>query len=119
MRLFGIIRVQFRSHTRMSTFSQMKDMYKIQREAKRIKKELKNVHVEAEASGVKVVVTAEQEIVSIEIGEDVPRDRIPALTIDAMNRALKKAQVVAAERMQVIMQQMGMPTGGLPGGTDE
>ena len=45
MRLFGIIRVQFRSHTRMSTFSQMKDMYKIQREAKRIKKELKNVHV--------------------------------------------------------------------------
>lgn len=97
----------------MSTFSQMKDMYKIQREAKRIKKELKNVHVEAEASGVKVVVTAEQEIVSIEIAEDVPRDRIPALTIDAMNRALKKAQVVAAERMQVIMQQMGMPTGDL------
>lgn len=91
----------------------MKDMYKIQREAKRIKKELKNVHVEAEASGVKVVVTAEQEIVSIEIAEDVPRDRIPALTIDAMNRALKKAQVVAAERMQVIMQQMGMPTGDL------
>lgn len=95
----------------MPSFSQMKDMYKIQRDAKRIKKELKHVHVEAEASGVKVVVTAEQEIISIEIGQEVPRDQIPALIKDAMNRALKKAQVVAAERMQVIMQQMGMPTG--------
>jgi len=97
----------------MPSLSQVKDMYRIQKEAKRIKKELKNVHVEAEASGVKVIVTAEQEIVSIEIGETVPREQIASLIKDAMNRALKKAQVVAAERMQVIMKQMGMPTGDL------
>jgi DNA-binding protein YbaB len=95
----------------MPSFSQMKDLYKIQREAKRIKKELKNIHVEAEASGVKVVVNAEQEVISITIAQDVPMDRLPALLIDALNRALKKAQVVAAERMQGVMQQMGLPTG--------
>lgn len=83
----------------------------MQRDAKRIKKELKSIHVEAEAEGVLVVVTAEQEIVSITIADDVPRERIGTLVMDAMNRALKKAQVVAAERMQGIMKQMGIPTG--------
>ena len=47
----------------------MRDMYRIQREAKRIRKELKQIHVEAESDGVKVIVTAEQEIVAIDIPE--------------------------------------------------
>lgn len=95
----------------MPSFGQMKDMYKLQREAKRIRKELASVHVEAEAGGVKVVVSAEQEVVSVFIGPEVDREKIPALLKDALNRALKKAQVVAAERMQGVMAQMGMPTG--------
>ena len=95
----------------MISFKQAKDMFKMQRDAKRVKKELKQIHVEAEAEGVLVVVTAEQDIVSITIDESVPRERIGSLVMDAMNRALKKAQVVAAERMQGIMQQMGIPTG--------
>jgi DNA-binding protein YbaB len=95
----------------MISFGQAKDMFRLQREAKRVKKELKNIHVEAEASGVKVVVTAEMEIVSVEIAPEVPRERIPALLIDALNRAMKKAQVISAERMQGIMGEMGLPTG--------
>lgn len=103
----------------------MKDMYKLQRDAKRIKKELKNVHVEAEAGPasslggytVKVVVSAEQDIVEIQIAPEAQNDRISPLLVDALNRALKKAQVIAAERMQVIMKQMGMPTGDM--GADE
>lgn len=92
----------------MPSFSQIKDMYKMQRDAKRVKKELKNIHVEAEASGVKVVVAADQEIVAIHISEEVARERIPELLIDALNRAMKKAQVIAAEHMQGIMGQMGL-----------
>lgn len=83
-------------------------MFRIQREAKRIKKELKSIHVEAEASGVKVVVSAEQEVVSITIDPSVPRESVPALLIDALNRAFKKAQLVSAEKMKGIMAQMGM-----------
>jgi DNA-binding protein YbaB len=97
----------------MPSFGQMKDLYKIQRDAKRVKKELKNIHVEAEADGVKVVVSADQEIVEMTIADDVPRDQIGPRAIDALNRANKKAQLVAAERMQGIMQQMGLPAGGL------
>ena len=80
----------------------------MQRDAKRVKKELKNIHVEAEASGVKVVVAADQEIVAIHISDEVQRERVPELLIDALNRAMKKAQVIAAEHMQGIMGQMGL-----------
>ena len=83
-------------------------MYRIQREAKRVRKDLSKIHIEAEASGVKVVVTAEQEVVSIEIADSVDRARLPELLKDALNRALKKAQVVAAEKMQGIMGEMGL-----------
>lgn len=92
----------------MTSFKQAKDMFKLQKEAKRIKKELKNIHVEAEAEGVVVTVNAEQEIISITIADDVSRERIPALLKDALNRSLKKAQIVATEKMQGVMSQMGM-----------
>lgn len=95
----------------MISFSQAKDMFKLQRDAKRIRKELKNIHVEAEAEGVKVIVTAEQEIVEITIAPEVARERIPALLKDALNRAMKKAQIISAERMQGLMGEMGLPTG--------
>ena len=94
----------------MPSFSQMRDMFKAQKEAKKAKKELRGIHVEAEAEGVKVVVSGEQEILSIEIAPDVDRDRLPELLRDALNRALKKAQVVASEKMQGVMSAMGMPT---------
>lgn len=104
----------------MVSFSQAKDMFKLQRDAKRIKKELKNIHVEAEASAssfgggtgmVKVVVSAEQEIVSIDIDEGVPHGSIGPMVKDALNRAMKKAQIISAERMQALMGEMGLPTG--------
>ena len=90
----------------------MKDMFKLQREAKRVKKELKNVHVEAESQGVKVVVDGEMEIVEVTVDPSVSMEKVAALFMDAANRALKKAQVVAAERMQSVMGQMGFPTQG-------
>jgi len=101
----------------MTSLSQAKDMFKLQKQAKKIKKELKNIHVEAEAEGVEVVVNAEQEVISITISEDVSRERIPALLKDALNRAMKKAQIVAAEKMQAVMGQMGMgaPDAGMKG----
>ncbi len=99
----------------MTSFSQARDMFRMQREAKRIKKELASIHVEAEAgdmnAGVKVVVSAEMEIVSIEVYPGTPIERVGALLKDALNRAMKKAQVVSSEKMQGLMGEMGMATG--------
>lgn len=91
-------------------------MFRIQREAKRIKKELKNIHVEAEAEGVRVVVNGEQEVVEVAIDEHTQREKMPALLKDALNRAMKKAQLVASEKMQGVMGEMGL--GGMGGGQD-
>jgi DNA-binding protein YbaB len=94
----------------MPSFKQARDLFRLQKEAKKIKKELKNIHVEAEASGVKVVVSGEQTILQIIIDPSVDVAQLPALLIDALNRALKKAQVVSSERMQSIMGEMGLST---------
>jgi DNA-binding protein YbaB len=89
-------------------FQKTRDLFRLQREAKKVKKELKNIHIEAEASGVKVVVSAEMEVVSITIDSSIPHDKIGVLLTDALNRALKKAQVVSADKMKGIMGEMGI-----------
>lgn len=97
----------------MVSFSELRNSFKFQRQAKKVQAELKYIHVEAEATGVKVVVSAGMEVVSVDIAPEVPRERIGALLVDAMNRAMKKAQIVSAERMQGIMGDMGMGGGGM------
>ena len=94
----------------MISLGKLKDMYKLQREAKKVKKELAHIHVEAEAEGIKVVVSAEPEIVDISISPSVSQERLPGLLKDALNRALKKGQVVSAQRMKPIMGEMGIGT---------
>lgn len=95
----------------MVSFSKARDMFRIQKEAKRIKKELAKVHVEAEGRFCMVVVNAEQEVISITIKDGAPLDQVGSDIVDAMNRALKKAQVVSAEKMKGIMDEMGMGMG--------
>ena len=92
----------------MPSFADLKNSFKFQQQAKKVQKELKNVHVEAEASGVKVVVSAAMEVVSIEIPENIAADRLPSLLVDALNRCMKKAQIVSAEKMQSVMGDMGL-----------
>ena len=46
---------------------QAKDMYKLQKQAKQIKKELKNIQVEAESNGITVVVDGEQKFIECKI----------------------------------------------------
>lgn len=95
----------------MGLFGQAKDMYKLQQQAKKIKKELGKIHVFAESDGVKVTVTGEQEVVKIEIIDESILENAKKLEkalLDCTNRAMKKAQQVAAEKMRSVM-------GGLPG----
>lgn len=94
----------------LPSFKQARDLFRLQRETKRVKKELRNIQVEAESGGVRVVVSGEQEVLSIVIPPEIPREEVPGLLKDCLNRALKKAQVVSAEKMQGVMGEMGLPT---------
>ena len=95
----------------MGLFGQLGDMYKLQKEAKRIKAELAKIHVFAEVNGVKVTVSGEQEVVKFEITDSAvltDARKLEKSVLDATNRAMKKAQQIAAEKMKSVM-------GGFPG----
>jgi DNA-binding protein YbaB len=98
----------------MGFFDQAKDMYKLQKQAKQIKKELKNIHIEAESDGVVVVVNGEQNFVDAQIPEAIAGDskRIAKAFVEAANKGIKKSQTIAADKMKDVMGGMGGMFGG-------
>ena len=91
----------------------MKEMYKLQSQMKKMKKELAQLEIEAEEGGVVVVVNGSQEVVSVEYDEDMlgpdNKIRLEKDTITALARAMKKSQEIAAEKMKPLMGGMGLP----------
>lgn len=92
-------------------------MYALQKQTKIIKKELKGIHIEAEVEGVTVVVTGEQEFVSISISDafwndvralDLGKKKIEDSVLKALNKAMKKAQEIANNKMKPVWEQMGV-----------
>ncbi len=94
-------------------FGKIKDMYKLQKQAKKIQKELKKIHVEAEEGGVIVTVSAEQQLVSVNIPEELMspdnKKKVEKYIIIAATKATKKAQQISQERMKDVMGDMGLP----------
>lgn len=98
----------------MGFMDQAKDLYKLQRQAKQIKKELKNIHIEAESDGVVVVVNGEQTFMEAKIPEALSGDikRLGKAFVEAANKAIKKSQAIAADKMKDVMGGMGGMFGG-------
>lgn len=91
----------------------LKDLYRMQKQAKQIKKELKNIHIEAEAEGIFVTINAEQEVIEIKLPEIIhDTKKLSENLVKAFNKALKKSQQIAADRMKGVMGDMGLD---LPG----
>lgn len=93
-------------------FGKLGDMYQLQKKAKEIKKQLGSIYVEAESKGVKVVVSAEQKVIDIQFQDtSVLQDpkKLSEIIIDCSNRAMEKAQKIAAEKMKDVMGGMGLP----------
>ena len=90
--------------------NQAKDMYKLQKQAKQIKKELKNIHIESEVDGVVITVDGEQHFLDVKIAEAIAGDakRMGKAFLEAANKAIKKSQTIGAEKMKDVM-------GGLSG----
>lgn len=94
----------------MGMFDQAKGLYKLQKEAKRIKKELSNMHIEASEGGVLVVIDGEQHVVKVEISAEAKENpKLETILTEVFNKALKKSQEVAAEKMKAIMGNLGLP----------
>ena len=98
----------------MGFLNQAKDLYKMQRQAKDIKSQLKNIHVEAEVDGVIITVDGEQHFVDVKIPESRMdnAEKLGKIILEAANKGVKKAQQIAAEKMKAAMPNLGSLFGG-------
>lgn len=92
-------------------FDKVKNMYKLQKQAREIKGQLKKTHIEAENEGVTVVITGEQEVVEVKITDEALQDKkkLEKNLESCFNKAVKKSQQIGAELMKDIMGEDGFP----------
>ena len=93
----------------MGFMDKAKDLYKLQKQAKQIKKQLKNIHIEAESDGITVTMDGEQHVVEVKIDESIAGDikKIEKGCVEAFNKGVKKSQLIGAEKMKDVMGDMG------------
>ena len=96
-------------------FGQMGEMIKLQREAKRIQKELRNTEVESISGGgkIKVILNGEVQVTGIEIDSEVlkPENKkeIEESLKETINAGVKKAQGEAAEKSKGMLSKLNLP----------
>ena len=92
-------------------FGDAKKMMQLQQEAMKVKKELENTIIEAEVDWLVVSVNWEMKIEKVYF-EDTSiiwdQAALEKAIMEAVNKWMKKAQEVAAEKMQWVMGQMWM-----------
>ncbi len=91
----------------MNPLKQMGDLKKMRDQAMALQKELQKEQVRVEDHDVVVVMSGDQQVVALEVNG--ARDEYVR---DAVNKAIKKSQEIAAKKLS----QMGGGLGGLLGG---
>ena len=92
-------------------FDKAKDLYKLQKQARKIKKDLKNTHIEAEEDGVTVTINGEQKLISVNISDEAMQDKssLQEKLVKAFNKAIEKSQQIGASMMKEVMGDMNFP----------
>ncbi len=92
-------------------FEKAKDVYKMQKQARQIKKQLANTHIEAEQEGVKIIINGEQEVVEVNISEEALQSpqKLEKNLLQTFNKAVKKSQQIGAEMMKEVMGDLNLP----------
>lgn len=97
-------------------FGQMKELYQLQKKAKQVQKELKDLEIEAKSSdgSVAVVVSGEMKLVSVELTDEILSNRslLQKQLVETTNQAMARAQSESASRMQPLLKDMNLP--GMP-----
>lgn len=84
-------------------FDKVKEMYELKKQADEMKKALEKEIIEVESGDIKVVITADQKIQSIHLGDTIDEKTLK----EVINKALEESQKVAAKKMQDMMGGMG------------
>ncbi|HSX42112.1 MAG TPA: YbaB/EbfC family nucleoid-associated protein [Candidatus Saccharimonadales bacterium] len=96
-------------------FGQMKELYSLQKKAKQVQKELKDLEIEAKSIGgeVTVLVSGEMKVTQIDLSEAALQSenkrQLENAIKETVNQAMAKAQSESAARMQPILKDMNLP----------
>ncbi|MBP7819625.1 YbaB/EbfC family nucleoid-associated protein [Candidatus Gracilibacteria bacterium] len=95
----------------MSFLDKAKQLYDMQKQAKAIKEKLAKTHIEAELNGIKITISGEQKVIKVEIMDESllsDKAKLEKSLLEAFNKAVEKAQEVAAANMKDIMGSLGL-----------
>ncbi|MCX6812853.1 MAG: YbaB/EbfC family nucleoid-associated protein [Candidatus Berkelbacteria bacterium] len=99
----------------MVDFGKMKDLYKLQKQAREIQKELKDTEIEAKSNDgwVTVVFNGEQHLVEVSLDAESLRpenkSELEKQILNTVSQAISRSQALAAEKMKDVMGGMGLP----------
>jgi DNA-binding YbaB/EbfC family protein len=96
-----------------------KQVYQLQKKAKEVQRELKNTEVEAKSADlmIRVVLTADQKIKSVEINEALlnptRKQELEEKLTRVISEGLSRVQAVAAEKTKGLMGDLGINIPGM------
>jgi len=99
----------------MVDFGKVKDLYKLQKQARAIQKELKDTEIEAKSADgwVTVVFNGEQHLTEVELSAEAlkPENKkeLEKQMLNTISQAISRSQALAAEKMKDVMGGMGLP----------
>lgn len=88
-------------------FNKLKDLSTLKKQANEMQKQLAEEIIEVENKGVKVVMNGNQEVLSVTINIELGKEDQEKYLKETFNDAVKKVQRVMAQKM--------MASGGFPG----
>ncbi|MFA6106509.1 MAG: YbaB/EbfC family nucleoid-associated protein [Patescibacteria group bacterium] len=88
-------------------FNKLKQLKDLRSQAKTIQNVLAEETIEAEKSGIKIIMNGNMEVQSIVINDGIAKESLEGILKSLINDAIKKTQKVMAKKMQEM--------GGLPG----
>jgi len=99
----------------MVDFGKVKDLYRLQKQAREVQKELKDTEIEAKSNDgwVTVVFNGEQHLVEVQLSEEAlkPENKkeLEKQILNTVGQAISRSQALAAEKMKSVMGGMGLP----------
>ncbi len=78
----------------------MFDQMKQAKELYRIQGELQKEKIEVEESGVRITVNGKMEVEKVELSEEISIKEQEVAVKNCLNKAMKKVQMIAAQKMQ-------------------
>jgi len=99
----------------MVDFGKIKDLYKLQKQAREIQKELKNTEIEARSNDgwVTVVFNGEQHLTELTLSDEAlkpeNKQELEKQLQNTISQAISRSQALAAEKMKDVMGGMGLP----------